>query len=89
MPIHPLSDKGAFESPVNNISRLAGRDILFQKINGINILSFFLGGHSRSLRGDDLGFWGRQAGEVGSTLRAPVHVSCRPLLPWQLSCVFP
>lgn len=40
MPIHPLSNKGAFESPVNNISRLAGGDTLFQKMNSINILSF-------------------------------------------------
>lgn len=42
MPIHPLGDKGAFKSPVNNISRLARGDMLFQKMNGINILYFFL-----------------------------------------------
>lgn len=50
MPIHPLSYKGAFESPVNKISRLARGDMLFWEMNGINILHFSSGRHSSYLR---------------------------------------
>lgn len=64
MPIHPLSNKGAFESPVSNISRLASGDTLFQRMNSINILSFFPGRNASGLRACDLGIWGTRLDKV-------------------------